>query len=222
MRPQPPVVTVQVPITQQTLYKEVGIRPVIQGQPAAGYALLPLEVNPPTATLVGDAAVLQDANLVDTAPVDINGISTTVVRNVPLAPPSRTLLLQQAQTVSVTVRVTTLTTNQTVRVPPAPINLSGAVQLARTLDLVAVTISGPAPALSNLALNPNDFKVAVDAAGKGPGRYELDVKVMQVPSGLKLEDFEPKHVQVELREAPPTPTPVPLPSPTAVPPAPAG
>lgn len=217
LRPQPPTVTVQVPITQQTLYKEVGVRPVTQGQPAAGYALLPLEVNPPTATLVGDAAVLQDANLVDTAPIDINNISTTVVRNVALAPPTRTLLLQQAQTVSVTIRVTPLTTTQTIRVPPAVINLSGSVQLARALDFVSITISGPAPALQNLTLNPGDFKITVDATGRGPGRFDLDVKVTSVPAGLKLEDFDPKRIQVDLREAPPTPTPVPPPSPTPTP-----
>ena len=83
-----------------------------------------------------------------------------------LSPPPRTLLLQDGQTVTVTVRVTTLPVNQTVRVPPSVINLSGAVQLARPLDLVAVTIEGPAPALSTLTLNPNDFKVIVDVAAR--------------------------------------------------------
>src|SRR5438270_6527754 len=108
LRTTPQSVTVQVPITQQTLYKEVGIRPVTQGQPAAGYALQPVEVNPPTTTLVGDAASLEAVNLVDTAPIDINGISTTIVRNVALSPPTRTLLLQDGQTVTITMRVTTL------------------------------------------------------------------------------------------------------------------
>jgi YbbR domain-containing protein len=162
---------------------------------------------------VGDSAALQNANFVDTVPIDINGISTTVVRNVALAPPAKTILLQQGQTVTVTVRVTTISTNQTVRVPPSVINLSGSVQLAHPLDLVSVTISGPAPALSNLSLNPNDFKVVLDATGKGPGRSTLDVKVLQVPTGLTLEDFSPKQVQVDLTQAPPTPTPVPSPSP---------
>jgi YbbR domain-containing protein len=97
------------------------------------------------------------------------------------------------------------------------VNLSGTVQLAHPLDLVAVTIVGPAPALQNLTLNPNDFKVTVDASGKGPGRYMLDVKVPQVPSGLTLQDFTPKQVQVDLAEAP-TPTAVPVPSATPVPP----
>jgi YbbR domain-containing protein len=216
LRASPQAVTVQVPITQQTLYKQVGIRPNVQGQPAPGYALQPVEVNPPTTTLVGDSASLEAVNLVDTVGLDITGISSTIVRNVALSPPQRTLLLQDGQTVTVTIRVTTLPVSETVRVPPSVINLSGAVQLAHPLDLVAVTIGGPAPALQNLALNPNDFKVVVDAAGKGPGRYTLDVKVQQVPTGLTMQDYAPKQVQVDLSQAPPTPTPVP-PPPTPTP-----
>jgi YbbR domain-containing protein len=213
LRTSPPSLSVQVQIIQQTLYKEVGVHTKTTGQPAAGYVVQPLEVNPPTATLVGDSAALESASFVDTAPIDINGISTTIVRSVPLSPPPKTILLQQGQTVTVTVRVTTLTVNQTVRVPPTVINLSGAIQLARPLDLVSVTISGPAPALSSLALNPNDFKVILDVSGKGPGRWEVDVKVLQVPTGLTLEDFSPKKVAVDLTQAPSTPTPVPSPSP---------
>ncbi len=218
LRVSPQAVTVQVPITQQTLYKQVGIRPDVQGQPAPGYALQPIEVNPPATTLVGDSASLEAVNFVDTAALDITGISSTIVRSVALSPPQRTLLLQDGQTVTVTVRVTPLTQSETVRVPPTVVNLSGTVQLGRSLDLVAVTISGPAPALQNLALNPNDFKVVVDANGKGPGRYTLDVKVQQVPTGLTLQDFTPKQVQVDLTQAPtPTPAPAPSPTPTATP-----
>ncbi|MCA1644742.1 MAG: hypothetical protein LC797_04455 [Chloroflexi bacterium] len=212
LRTSPPSLSVQVPITQQTQYKEVGVHTVTQGQPAVGYVVQPLEVNPPTATLVGDSAALESANFIDTVPIDINGISTTVVRNVALAPPVKTILLQQGQTVTVTVRVTTLSVKQTVRVPPSVINLSGTVQLAHPLDLVSVTISGPAPALSSLALNPKDFKVVLDVSGKGPGRSTVDAKVLQVPTGLTLEDFAPKQVQVDLTEAP-TPSPVPSASP---------
>jgi YbbR domain-containing protein len=211
-------VTVQVPITQQTQYKEVGVRVPTQGQPAAGYALQPLEVNPPTATLVGSSDALTSVDFVSTAPIDLSNISSNTVRTVGLVPPPRTLLLQTGQTVTVTVRVTTLQVNQTVRVPPSVVNLSGAVQLARPLDLVSVTISGPAPALSTLALNPNDFKVILDVAGRGPGRYsDVDVKVLQVPAGLKLEDFSPQKMQVDLIEAPPTATPTALPTSTPAP-----
>lgn len=224
LRTTPPAVTVQVPITQQTQYKEVGVRPVVQGQPAPGYALQPLDVNPPAATLVGDPTGLEAASFIDTAPIDITGISSTIVRSVALQPPPRTLLLQDGQSVTVTIRVTTLNVNQTVRVPPSVVNLSGSVQLARPLDLVSVTVSGPAPALQSLSLNPNDFKVVLDVSGKGPGRYDVDVRVQQVPQGLTLQDFAPKRVQVDLSPAPPTPTPTasPTPAPTPSPAAPPG
>ena len=82
------------------------------------YALQPLEVNPPTATLVGDSAALTSVDFVPTAPIDLSGISTNTVRNVVLACRPGTLLLPAGQTVTVTVRVTTLQINQTVRVPP--------------------------------------------------------------------------------------------------------
>src|ERR687885_1587440 len=217
LRATPPAVTVQVPITQQTQYKEVGVRAVVQGQPAPGYALQPLEVNPPTATLVGDPSALEGASFIETSPIDVTGISATVVRSVALQPPPRTLLLQDGQTVTVTIRVTTLNVNQTVRVPPSVVNLSGTVQLARPLDLVSVTISGPAPALQTLSLNPNDLKVILDVSGKGPGRYDVDVRVQQIPQGLTLQDFSPKKVQVDLSLAPPPPTPTLAPSPTVGP-----
>ena len=219
LRATPLAVNVQVPITQQTQYKEVGVRPIIQGQPAPGYALQPFDVNPPAATLVGDPTGLEAASFIDTAPIDITGISATIVRSVALQPPPRTLLLQDGQTVTVTIRVTTLNVNQTVRVPPSVVNLSGSVQLARPLDLVSVTISGPAPALQTLSLNPNDFKVVLDVSGKGPGRYDIDVRVQQIPQGLTLQDFSPKRIQVDLTPAPPTPAPTPPPTPL---PAPAG
>jgi YbbR domain-containing protein len=219
LRATPLAVNVQVPITQQTQYKEVGVRPIIQGQPAPGYALQPFDVNPPAATLVGDPTGLEAANFIDTAPIDITGISATIVRSVALQPPPRTLLLQDGQTVTVTIRVTTLNVNQTVRVPPSVVNLSGSVQLARPLDLVSVTISGPAPALQTLSLNPNDFKVVLDVSGKGPGRYDIDVRVQQIPQGLTLQDFSPKRIQVDLTPAPPTPAPTLPPTPL---PAPAG
>jgi YbbR domain-containing protein len=220
LRAAPQSVTVTVPITQQTHYKEVGIRPNIQGQPAPGYTLQPVELNPSTTTLVGDSVSLEAVNVVDTAPIDVSGLSSTVVRNVPLSPPERTLLLQDGQTVAVTLRVTALPVTQTIRVQPTVTNLSGAVQLGRSLDLVSVTVSGPAPAMQNLTLNPNDFRVVVDAGGKGPGRYSLDVKVQQLPTGLTLEDFSPKQVQVDLAAAPtstPVPTPIPSPTPTSTP-----
>ncbi|MDQ3810062.1 MAG: CdaR family protein [Chloroflexota bacterium] len=206
LRAQPPAVTVSVPITQQTQYKEVGIRVVTTGNPAPGYVLEPLEVSPATATLRGDSPDLEAVNFVETQLVDVSGISGTTVRNVPLNPPARTLLLQPGQTVTVTIRVAALTASQTVRVPPSVINQSPNVQLARPPDPVSVTVRGPAPAFVNLALNASDFRVVLDVAGRGAGRWEIEPRV-QLPTGLNLDSVQPARVTVELREVAPTPQP---------------
>jgi YbbR domain-containing protein len=208
LRVDPPAVSVTVPITQQTQYKEVGVRAVTTGNPAPGYVLQPLEVSPTTATLRGNSADLEAVNFIPTQPIDISGISTTSVRTVPLNPPTSTLLLQPGQTVTVTVRVTTLTVSQTVSVPPSVINLAGNVQLVRPPAPVLVTVHGPAPAFANLALNVNDFRVILDVTGKGAGRWDVEPKV-QLPVGLNLDSVQPTVVQVELRELPPTPVPTP-------------
>jgi YbbR domain-containing protein len=168
--------------------------------------LQPVEVSPTTATLQGNASDLEAADFVPTQSIDVSGISTTVVRSVPLNPPSGTLLLQTGQTVTVTARVTTLTVSQTVNVPPSVINMAGGVQLVRPPAPVSVTARGPAPAFSSLALTPNDFRVILDLTGKGAGRWDVEPRV-QLPTGLNLDNVQPAKVTVELREAPPTPAP---------------
>jgi YbbR domain-containing protein len=215
LRPSPQAVTVSVPVSQQTQYKEVGVRVVARGSPAPGYALAPLQVNPPTATLFGDAADLAGVNFVNTQPVDVGGISTTIVRSVALESPTpRTPLLQPGQTVTVTIQVEILTVSQTVRAPPSVINMSANAQLVRAPDSVAVTVSGPAPAMATLALNPRDFRVVLDVTGKGPGRHDIEARVQAMPPGLTLESVDPRTVQVDLRELPPTPVPTPIASPS--------
>ena len=91
----PPAVRVELPVSQQVSYKEVGIRPVIQGKLAPGYFLEPVEVNPPSATLVGEPSQLAAVASVETEPIDVNGLSATAVRQVSLRAPRGLSFLQQ-------------------------------------------------------------------------------------------------------------------------------
>jgi len=210
----PASVNAKVPIVQQTQYKEVGIRPTITGQPQAGYYLEPVEVNPPTVTLVGEPAALAGANFATTQPVDVTGLTTTVVRSVGLTAPAGTILLQPGQTVMVTVRVAPLTVTSTIQVQPSAVNVASGLLVVNQPAQVAVTISGPQPTLSGLGAR--DFRAVVDMAGKGPGRYDVQPLVQNVPAGMAVDGVSPKTVSVELRELP-TPTPMPTAAATATP-----
>jgi len=136
-----------VPITQQTLYKEVGVHTVDAGS-ARGWAMWSAaRGQSSTATLV----VIRPHCKVQTSSIPCRSTST-VSRlrraNVALRRPPKTILLQQGRRWTVTVRRDHNFDQSNVRVPPSVIKSRALVQLAHPLDLVAVTISGPAPALS--------------------------------------------------------------------------
>lgn len=206
----PPAVNVSVPITQQTQYKEVGVRPTITGTPANGYVIAGVAVNPPTVTLVGDPSGLGNVDYVVTASVDVTNLSSTVVRQVAVTAPAQTLLLQSGQTVQVTVQVAPLTLTQTIRATPSVINPGAGLVVTRPPSPVNVTITGPAPTLSSLT--PNDFQVVVDAQGDGPGTYTLQPTVENLPTGMQVTSIDPATVTVILGAAP-TPAGGPSPAP---------
>jgi YbbR domain-containing protein len=212
VRTTPSTVNVEVPIQQQIGYKEVGVRPAVRGRVAPGYYLQPVEVEPATVTVVGPPATLANVNFAETEPIDISGISSSVVRRVQVVPPAGLSLLQ-TDPVSATLRVTPVTTSQTIRVTPTLLGLGASVQLVGSVPPIDVALTGPAPTLQGLG--PGDFRVAIDVAGLGPGRHELEPRVT-VPAGFTLDGVNPPRVAIELR-AVPTPTPILAPTPAATP-----
>jgi len=213
VRVNPSTVNVEVPVAQQVGYKEVGVRPVVRGRVAAGYYLQPIEVEPATVTVVGSPAGLSNVSFVDTEPLDVSNLSSSVVRRVQVVPPTGLTLLQP-EPVSLTMRVAPITVSQTLRLGPTLQGLGVGLEIAGDVSQVDVTLNGPAPTLQTLTAR--DFRVVVDLAGLGVGRHELEPKIA-VPGGFTLERVEPARVVVNIRAAPtPVPSPTPILAPTPV------
>ena len=197
----PPSVSVQVPITQITQYKQVGIQPMTQGVPAAGYVVDSITVDPPAVTLVGSAAGLASESVVQTQPIDVSGANTTLVRQVGLTAPSGALLLQPDQSITATVHLIPVQLTEPLRITPSVINASPNIALAQPPAAVTLTITGPAPNLSTLG--SSDLQVTLDATGKGPGQYTITPQVQNLPPGVSLDSINPQQVTVTLVSAPP-------------------
>jgi YbbR domain-containing protein len=175
--------------------------------------LQPIEVEPSTVTVVGSPAALSNVSFVDSEPVDVSNLSSSVVRRVQVVPPTGLTLLQP-QPASLTIRVTPLTVSQTLRLVPSLQGLGPGLEVVGDVAPVDVTLNGPAPTLQSLT--PRDFRVVVDLAGLGPGRHELEPRVA-VPGGFTLERVEPARTLVTLRGvATPIPSPTPILAPTPV------
>jgi YbbR domain-containing protein len=162
-------------------------------------------------TVVGSPAALANVSYVDTEPVDVSNLSSSVVRRVQVVPPTGLTLLQP-QPVSLTIRVTPLTVSQTLRVSPTLQGLGPGLEIVGDVPQVDVTLNGPAPTLQTLT--PRDFRVVLDLAGLGPGRHEVEPRVA-VPGGFTQERVEPARVPVTIRaSATPVPSPTPILAPT--------
>jgi hypothetical protein len=61
---------------------------------------------------------------------------------------------------------------------------------------VQITLAGTMPALN--AIPPDQVIAVVDATGRGPGTYTLDVNP-RVPSGVSVQSVQPARVTVTIK-----------------------
>jgi YbbR domain-containing protein len=215
---QPASARVQLPITQQVGYKEIGVHPALQGNVPAGYLVQRVAVDPAVVTAIGEPQVLGEVTLLETESVDLAAATGDFNRQVRLRLPEG-LSLARPGPVTVSVQVTPLALRQTLRVPVGVQNVSGELFQASEVPVVEVAVTGPADS----GIGASEIQATVDAGGLGPGAYTLPVRV-RLPEGYTLEAARPDSVRVVLQDAnslapappppPAAPTAAPAPSPT--------
>jgi YbbR domain-containing protein len=198
---EPPVVHVVVPVEQWPGRKEVAVRVNLAGQPAAGYRLSSVRVNPSTVVLLGSADVLaQVPGFVETEPISLDAATGEIQRRVQVRVPAGVTVLE-GTAVDVTASITPIEGGTTVRQRPVIQGLSEALTATVALDTVDVILSGPLPFLE--ALGPDDVFVIVDLTGLLPGNHIVTPRVV-VPTGIRAEGVIPETVEVVISaEAPP-------------------
>lgn len=204
---QPALVRVTLPVTQQLGYKEVGVRPRVQGAVPAGYWVQSVTVDPAVVPLVGDPTALSSVSAVDTSPVELGGRTSTFSQAVSMQVPPG-LTLGRADQVTLTVQIAPLALTQTLRVPVSIANLGAGLYASGEVPLVEVTASGPA----TQGLSPTEVRARVDASGLGAGTHMLPVEV-QLPAGFALEAVQPGTVAITLQTVQARTAPPPLPQP---------
>jgi YbbR domain-containing protein len=201
----PATVSVVVQVEQRVGFKDVSIRAVLKGAPAAGYWVSNITVNPSTATIVGSPdAMAKVAGFVETVPIDITGGTADVSRRAILSLPEGLSVLNN-EGITVQVSVTPLLGGQTVRRKVTTQGLVRGLTASVSPDSVDVILSGPLPNLQ--ALLPDDVQIAVDATGQTPGVYVVKPRVILVPDPLKVQSIVPDSVQVTILAIVPTVTP---------------
>ena len=192
---EPGVVVVTVPLLPTATTKTVPVLWTLKGVVANGYWVSRVAVDPVAVTVRGEQAAIAQLERVETAAVDVAGLTGNRSSPVALILPDGVTLVQPIDA-SVTVTVVPLAGARPFYTAVQVINLAAGLDGFTDPGSVTVTVVGPANVLATL---PAEQVIAsVDASGRGAGTYTLDVAI-KLPSGITLQSVQPIRVTVTIR-----------------------
>ncbi|AEB09329.1 CdaR family protein [Desulfobacca acetoxidans] len=181
----------------QALTRQLDVQPVIKGSPAPGFEVGEVILTPKQVLIRGPKRDLNQLKFINTIPIDINNLSSSIVKDVELdfKNLSITYLENEPLVVKITIRPK-LQTKTFVNINVLPVQDSGTAHLSPSK--VAVTVRGPSTNLEHL--RPEDISAKVSLKNLKPGRYEVRVAV-EVSDGLEVLKVAPGKIKVNLRRA---------------------
>lgn len=191
---------VSVDVVQQEFSLEFRVAPVITGQPAAGYNVSGVAVDPRVVVVTGPLDVLETIDAVrgiSTEEISIADTRDDVVRTLELQVPPNARV-EGSRSVRVTVDVTPARGEFSFSVVPQVRNLGDGLT-ATVAQPVVVTLTGEVPQLQSVTAA--SIVVAVDADGLGAGLYALPV-IVTPPEGTEVARIEPPEAGVALAASP--------------------
>lgn len=201
----PPSVAVTVTVAQRPGYRDFSVRVPYRGNPAPGYQITGIVVDPSLVTLRGSPdAFDQLPGYVETLPIDINNATDDINAQVALNLPE-SLAAVGLNSVSVRIQVDPILASRAYEVEPVIRGLGPGLTRTVPLRTVDVVVSGPLPILDTLGNGLT--QVIADLSGLGPGVHAVRLTPV-VPEGLTVVSLFPEQVNITIAELPtPTPTP---------------
>ncbi len=215
---QPEAVAITATISLGINYKTVPLKSVVLGEPASGYQVDEIRIEPNTATILGDPLVMSKINFLETEPLDITGRESSIITQQRLVLTTGVSLLNMENSVQVGVTIRAVQSSQDLPVIPTVTNLVAGYSVQVDTRQINLKLQGSLRSLQ--ALDPSTVRATLDLSGLGGGIHQVRPTIL-LPPGINLQAASPEQVQVTLSLLPsPTVRPSPsvtlgLPSPSA-------
>jgi YbbR domain-containing protein len=200
----PAGVNISVPLVSTATTRTVPVTPRLRGDPATGYWVARVSVDPIVVTVSGERALVEPIDRVDTEPIEIGGLAADRTFTVALARPEGITIVGPTE---ITIRVSVVTLVGTRPFPLVAVRVVGlreGLTAETSPETTSVVLGGAVPTLSSLGAG--SVVATVDVSGRGPGTYTLPVAIVP-PGGTSVESLQPSQVTVTIRStsAPPGP-----------------
>lgn len=193
---EPAIASVSVDLLQKEYSLAFVVSPTIRGEPATGYNVTGIAIDPRLVIISGPLDVLQSIDAVRgiaTAEISIADSRGDVSRVVRLTLPEGARV-QGSADVSVRVSIAPAKGEFTFRVVPLVRNI-GSGLVASQPEPVSVTLAGDVPALE--ALTATSISLTADAQGLAAGLHALPLQI-EPPNGTTLVRIDPAEVGIAL------------------------
>lgn len=190
----PSTINVIIPVVYDQPQKSIAVRESIVGEPALGYQVSRVVVEPSTVRVFGDLEVLNDLYYLHTAPIDVSGLKKTT---------SMTVAIQHGNNVSVSAEAVTVV----VQIDPVKTlefekellygqNLAEGLVCAIPPLQLKVVVAGADTYIGSVSAT--DVVPYVDFSDiSNPGSYTLPISV-NLPANISLVTVSPPAVDIEI------------------------
>jgi YbbR domain-containing protein len=176
--------------------RSVPVVPRLEGEPAAGYVVGNLTVDPPSVEVVGPESRLARLNEALTEPIPIDRATGTIEDRVTVGVADPLLRLRRPQDVRVVIDIVRAPVER--KLYGIPVGVRGVEpSLNATIEpeRIAVNVRGSPAAMRGLRTSA--IEAYVDLAGLGSGSYNLPVTVKSGPE-LGVTEIEPPILRITL------------------------
>lgn len=189
------VTPASVPLTfEESLSKTVGVTVRIEGEPAAGFTVAGVTVDPATVSIVGPAGALSGLTEAITEPVSVSGMTRPVTDDVTIGVTDPVVRLRQPQNAHVTVSITAVPDEWVVQGVAVQVrNGHGATMVSP--KAVAIHVRGPRDSMDT---DPAHYSAVVDLTGLDAGKHVRPVSV-EPPTRVGLLRVVPAEVSVTIQ-----------------------
>lgn len=197
----PTQVDVTVPIVQSGGYRDVAVRVETTGQPASGYTVVNIEVEPPTITVYSADSNLVEtmSGVVSTLPLDLTDVSGDVDIRLGLVLPEGVSMVGTEQSVQVKVGIAAIASSMTMSVPIEALELGSGLQAELSLESVDVFLTGPAQVMETLTTE--DIVIYILLSGLEPGTYLIEPGFDILIEGVEITSINPDRIEVIITES---------------------
>ena len=192
----PPAIVVDVVVRQSTLRRTVALEVEVSGQPAVGYRITGIVVQPATVMLEGTFERLQELATLSLGRVTVDGARQSLQVTLPVVVPEGVRAASEVS-VLVIVSIEAAFGSTVLILAPEFVNVPSGlnVSLGEASRQITVVLEGTLPDLN--ALTTGDVRAIVDASGLGDVSETTTVTLplsIEVPPGIEVADVRPQVV----------------------------